>query len=70
MDTNERISRYYQDYKADMEAARIAERKGNLEGARKLYRQAARSLCEMASLESGETRKERRPEQLTVGVKT
>ena len=59
MDTNERISRYYQDYKADMEAARIAERKGNLEGARKLYRQAARSLCEMASLESGETRKER-----------
>lgn len=59
MDINSKISRLYQDYKADMEAARQAERRGNLEGARKLYRQAARDLCEMANLESGETRRER-----------
>ena len=59
MDINARISRYYQDYKADMDAARLAENRGNLEGAYKLYRQAARDLCEMAALESGETKKER-----------
>ena len=59
MDINTKISQYYQEYKADLEAARIAERKGNLEGARKLYRQAARDLCDMAELESGETRKQR-----------
>lgn len=59
MDINAKISRFYQDYKADIEAARIAEQKGNIEGARKLYRMAARDLCEMANLESGETKKER-----------
>ena len=35
MDVNDRISMYYQEYKADMSAARIAEQKGNIEGARK-----------------------------------
>ena len=59
MDINDKISRYYQDYKADMDAARTAESRGNLEGARLLYRQAARDLCEMAALESGETKKQR-----------
>ena len=59
MDINAKISRLHQDYKADMDAARVAERKGNLEGARRLYRQAARDLCEMAMLESGETKRER-----------
>ena len=59
MDINETISRYYQDYRADSEAARIAERKGNLEGARKLYRQAAMALCKMAELETGETKRQR-----------
>ena len=59
MDINAKISRYYQDYKADMDAARLAESRGNLEGARRLYRQAAMDLCQMAALESGETKKER-----------
>lgn len=59
MDINERISRFYQDYRADMEAAKIAEQRGNIEGARKLYRQAALDLCEMARLESGETKRQR-----------
>lgn len=59
MDINAKISRLYQDYRADMEAARIAEGRGNIEGARKLYRQAALDLCEMASLESGETKRQR-----------
>ena len=59
MDINAKISRYYQDYKADMDAARFAESRGNLEGARRLYRQAAMDLCQMAALESGETKKER-----------
>ncbi len=59
MDINDRISMYYQEYKADMSAAKVAEEKGNIEGARKLYRQAALALCEMANLESGETRKQR-----------
>ena len=59
MDINTRISNYYQEYKADMDAARIAERKGNAEGARRLYLRAAEALCEMASLESGETRRQR-----------
>lgn len=59
MDINTKISMLYQDYKADMEAARIAEQRGNIEGARRLYRQAALDLCEMAKLESGETKRER-----------
>ncbi len=59
MDINTKISSYYQEYKANMDAARTAERMGRIEGARKLYRQAALALCEMASLESGETRKQR-----------
>lgn len=59
MDINDRISMYYQEYKADISAAKIAEQKGNIEGARKLYRQAALALCEMANLESGETKKQR-----------
>jgi len=59
MDINERISLFYQEYKADYEAARLAESRGNLEGARKLYRQAALDLCEMANLETGETRRQR-----------
>ncbi len=59
MNSNDRISMFYQEYKADISAARIAEQKGNFEGARKLYRQAALALCEMANMESGETRKQR-----------
>ena len=59
MGINEKISSFYQEYKADMDAARTAQARGNIEGARKLYRQAALALCEMASLESGETRRER-----------
>ena len=59
MDNNDRINRYYNDYKADLEAARIAESRNNLEGARKLYRNAALSLCKMAELESGETKRQR-----------
>ena len=39
MDNNDRINRYYNDYKADLEAAKIAESRGNIEGARKLYKQ-------------------------------
>lgn len=59
MGINERISSFYQEYKADFEAAKVAERRGNIEGARKLYRRAALALCEMAALESGETQKQR-----------
>ena len=59
MDVNETISRRYYEYKADYEAAQLAERRGNIEGARKLYRQAAWDLCDMAELESGETRRQR-----------
>lgn len=59
MDIDARISSFYQEYKADMEAAKVAEQRGNIEGARRLYKQAALALCEMASLESGETRKQR-----------
>ena len=59
MDINARIGSFYQEYKADMDAAKIAESRGNIEGARKLYKAAALALCEMAKLESGETRKQR-----------
>ncbi len=59
MDANTRVNMYFQEYKADMSAARIAEQKGNIEGACRLYRQAALALCEMANMESGETRKQR-----------
>ena len=59
MDNNDRINRYYNDYKADLEAAKIAESRGNIEGARKLYKQAALDLCKMAELESGETKRQR-----------
>ena len=59
MDNNDRINRYYNNYKADLEAAKLAERRNNIEGARKLYRQAAMDLCKMAELESGETKRQR-----------
>ena len=59
MDINEKISRLYQEYRADIEAARNAEQRGNIDGAKRLYRQAALDLCEMASLESGETKRQR-----------
>ena len=59
MDINAKISSFHQDYIANLDAAKIAEKRGNLEGARKLYRQAALSLCEMAQLESGNTRLQR-----------
>ena len=59
MNVNDKISLHYQDYKAYQEDAMAAERRGNLEGARKLYRQAALALCEMAKLESGNTQLQR-----------
>ena len=59
MDINSRINNYFQNYKSYMEAARIAEKKGNIEGARKLYLSAANALCDMAELESGETKRSR-----------
>ncbi len=59
MNVNEQINSFYNDYKADLEAAREAEGLGNIEGARRLYRSAALSLCRMAELESGETKKQR-----------
>lgn len=59
MNNNEKISRFFQQYKADMDAAHTARLRGNLQGARKLYRSAALALCEMANLESGETRAQR-----------
>ncbi len=59
MDINAKISSFHQDYIANLDAAKIAEKRGNMEGARKLYRQAALSLCEMAQLESGNTRLQR-----------
>ncbi len=59
MGVNEKISMYYNEYKANFNTAREAERRGNIEGARQLYREAALYLCKMAELESGETRKQR-----------
>ncbi len=59
MDINTRLNSYFQEYKADMSAAKAAERNGNASGARTLYLRAAQALCEMASLESGETRRQR-----------
>lgn len=59
MNINDRISLHYQDYKAYQEDAMAAERRGNLTGARKLYRQAALALCEMAKLETGNTQLQR-----------
>ena len=59
MNSYDKINLYYNEYKANYEAAREAERRGNIEGARQLYRQAALDLCNMAELESGETRKQR-----------
>lgn len=59
MDINEKVSRLYQTYKADYEAAKIAEQRGNINGAIALYRQAARDLCDMATMESGETKRQR-----------
>ncbi len=59
MDISDKINRYYNDYKADMEAARIAQSRNNIEGARKLYRNAALALCKMAELETGETKRQR-----------
>ena len=59
MDNNDKINRYFNDYKADLEAAKIAESRNNIEGAKKLYRNAALALCKMAELESGETRRQR-----------
>lgn len=59
MNINDKISLHYQDYKAYQEDAMAAERRGNLTGARKLYRQAALALCEMAKLETGNTQLQR-----------
>ena len=59
MGVNEKISLYYNEYKANYDTAREAQRRGNIEGARQLYREAALYLCKMAELESGETRKQR-----------
>lgn len=59
MNINDRISLHYQDYKAYQEDAMAAELRGNLTGARKLYRQAALALCEMAKLETGNTQLQR-----------
>ena len=59
MGVNEKISMYYNEYKANFNTACEAERRGNIEGARQLYREAALYLCKMAELESGETRKQR-----------
>lgn len=59
MNINDTISLHYQDYKAYQEDAMAAERRGNLTGARKLYRQAALALCEMAKLETGNTQIQR-----------
>ena len=59
MDNSGRINRYFNDYKADFEAARIAEKRNNIEGACKLYRNAALALCKMAELETGETKRQR-----------
>ena len=56
MGVNEKISHFYQRYKADLEAAKMAAAKGNTAGAYRLYRNAALALCEMANLETGETR--------------
>lgn len=59
MDINAKISSFHQDYVANLDAAKTAEKRGNPEGARRLYRQAALSLCEMAQLETGNTRLQR-----------
>lgn len=59
MGVNEKISLYYNEYKANYDTAREAQRRGNIDGARQLYREAALYLCKMAELESGETRKQR-----------
>lgn len=59
MGANEKISHFYQRYKADLEAAKMAAAKGNTAGAYRLYRNAALALCEMANLETGETRTQR-----------
>ena len=59
MGVNEKISLYYNEYKANYDTAREAQRRGNIDGARQLYREAALYLCKMAELESGETRRQR-----------
>lgn len=59
MDVDAKISSCYQSYKAEFKAAKITEQKGNIEAACKLYKRAARNLCEMAQLETGEIRRQR-----------
>ena len=59
MNTSEKVNSYYNEYKANYDTAREAQRRGNIESARKLYRAAALDLLKMAELESGETRKQR-----------
>ncbi len=57
MDNSSRTNRYYHNYLADREAAETAESRGNLKGARILYREAALELLNMAELETGETKR-------------
>ena len=59
MDVNTRINLLYQQYQADYDVAKEAQRRGNIEGARKLYRSAAKALVEIALLESGATQQNR-----------
>ena len=59
MNVNDKLSMLYQDYRADMEAARTAEMRGNIGGAITLYRRAAKDLIDMSKMESGETRRQR-----------